>query len=276
MIGRRRDGRAHGRSGGRAQPTMGRMGGRRRSPGAARTARGPRPPRRGGPGPSATAGTAARPAAARDGRGRRAGRAARPAGPAAGLLLPAAVQRRPAAADRADHGLLGDQREGLRRGRQRLGLGDQAGHLRGDRHRRVLGLPAAARQHLPVAGPAAAVHLGGAAAGAQPAGGLRPADRPGGRIGPIEAQLHWLFIGGIQVQPSELAKFALVLWGAHVIARKGAALGWWRELATPLFPVVGLLFVLVGYNDLGTCSVCWPWWSACSGRPGCGCGSSAR
>lgn len=72
------------------------------------------------------------------------------------------------------------------------------------------------------------------------------------RIGPIEARLLWLFIGGVQVQPSELAKFALVLWGAHVIARKGAALGWWRELSTPLFPVVGLLFVLVGYNDLGT------------------------
>ncbi|WP_436971121.1 FtsW/RodA/SpoVE family cell cycle protein [Micromonospora coxensis] len=72
------------------------------------------------------------------------------------------------------------------------------------------------------------------------------------RIGPIEARLLWLFIGGIQVQPSELAKLALVLWGAHVIARKGAALGWWKELATPLFPVIGLLFVLVGYNDLGT------------------------
>lgn len=71
-------------------------------------------------------------------------------------------------------------------------------------------------------------------------------------FGPIEARLNWLFIGGTQVQPSELAKFALVLWGAHVIARKGAALGWWRELATPLFPVMGLLFVLVGYNDTGT------------------------
>ncbi|MEU6075157.1 putative peptidoglycan glycosyltransferase FtsW [Micromonospora sp. NPDC047074] len=72
------------------------------------------------------------------------------------------------------------------------------------------------------------------------------------RIGPVEASQLWLFVGGIQLQPSEFAKFALVLWGAHVIARKGAALGWWRELATPLFPVVGLLFVLVGYNDLGT------------------------
>ncbi len=46
-------------------------------------------------------------------------------------------------------------------------------------------------------------------------------------------------LGPIQLQPAELAKFALVLWGADVLARKGAALGWWRELATPLFPVVG-------------------------------------
>uniref|UniRef100_UPI0038B31B1A FtsW/RodA/SpoVE family cell cycle protein n=1 Tax=Micromonospora acroterricola TaxID=2202421 RepID=UPI0038B31B1A len=80
----------------------------------------------------------------------------------------------------------------------------------------------------------------------------RLTDQDSARVGPIEARLLWLFIGGIQVQPSELAKFALVLWGAHLIARKGAALGWWRELATPLFPVIGLLFVLVGYNDVGT------------------------
>ncbi|MEV0810810.1 putative peptidoglycan glycosyltransferase FtsW [Micromonospora sp. NPDC050200] len=71
-------------------------------------------------------------------------------------------------------------------------------------------------------------------------------------LGPLRANLLWLNLGPIQVQPSELAKLALVLWGAHVVARKGAALGWWKELATPLFPVVGLLFVLVGYNDLGT------------------------
>ncbi|MEQ4304462.1 putative peptidoglycan glycosyltransferase FtsW [Plantactinospora sp. B6F1] len=71
-------------------------------------------------------------------------------------------------------------------------------------------------------------------------------------LGPLEAWQLWLYIGPIQLQPSELAKFGLVLWGADMIARKGAALGWWRELATPLFPVVGLLFLLVGYNDLGT------------------------
>ena len=72
------------------------------------------------------------------------------------------------------------------------------------------------------------------------------------RIGPFHAELLWLYIGPIGIQPSELAKLGVVLWGADIIARKGASLGHWRELAMPLFPVVGLLFVLVGYNDLGT------------------------
>ena len=72
------------------------------------------------------------------------------------------------------------------------------------------------------------------------------------QIGPFHAELLWLYIGPVGIQPSELAKLGVVLWGADIIARKGAALGHWRELAMPLFPVVGLLFVLVGYNDLGT------------------------
>src|SRR3954454_4923007 len=72
------------------------------------------------------------------------------------------------------------------------------------------------------------------------------------RIGPVHAELLWLYLGPIGLQPAELAKLGMVLWGADVIARKGRALGHWRELARPLFPVVGLLFVLVGYNDLGT------------------------
>jgi cell division protein FtsW len=72
------------------------------------------------------------------------------------------------------------------------------------------------------------------------------------KIGPIRAQLLWLYLGPIGLQPAELAKLGMVLWGADVVARKGPALGHWRELTRPLFPVVGLLFVLVGYNDLGT------------------------
>jgi cell division protein FtsW len=71
-------------------------------------------------------------------------------------------------------------------------------------------------------------------------------------IGPVHTNLLWLYFGPVGLQPAELAKLGMVLWGADVIARKGPALGHWRELARPLFPVVGLLFVLVGYNDLGT------------------------
>ncbi|MEU4217063.1 putative peptidoglycan glycosyltransferase FtsW [Actinoplanes sp. NPDC026623] len=75
-------------------------------------------------------------------------------------------------------------------------------------------------------------------------------DKP--RLGPLHAEFLWLYIGPVGVQPSEFAKLGVVLWGSDIIARKGASLGYWRELAMPLFPAVGLLFVLVGYNDLGT------------------------
>ncbi|WP_117208296.1 FtsW/RodA/SpoVE family cell cycle protein [Allorhizocola rhizosphaerae] len=71
-------------------------------------------------------------------------------------------------------------------------------------------------------------------------------------IGPIESETLWLWIGPVQLQPSELAKFALVLWGADVLTRKGKRIINWRELVMPLFPAVALLFILVGYNDLGS------------------------
>ncbi|WP_052311533.1 MULTISPECIES: FtsW/RodA/SpoVE family cell cycle protein [unclassified Actinoplanes] len=72
------------------------------------------------------------------------------------------------------------------------------------------------------------------------------------QVGPLRVSLLWLSFQGLVIQPSELAKLGIVLWGADMIARKGPALSRWRELAMPLFPVVGLLFLLVGYNDVGT------------------------
>jgi len=71
-------------------------------------------------------------------------------------------------------------------------------------------------------------------------------------LGPVYAVKNWLHIGGFQLQPSELAKLALLLWGAQILVRKGTAIGNLRELAVPLFPVAGIMFALVGYNDLGT------------------------
>jgi len=62
----------------------------------------------------------------------------------------------------------------------------------------------------------------------------------------------WIQVGPVTVQPSEIAKLALVLWGADVLIRKRSLLAQWRQLAIPLLPVSGTLLLLVGYNDLGT------------------------
>lgn len=66
---------------------------------------------------------------------------------------------------------------------------------------------------------------------------------------------RWLDLGFVQVQPSELAKLALVLWGADLLARKKdlGLLNEWRHLLLPLLPGTGLfvLLVMLG-SDLGT------------------------
>jgi cell division protein FtsW len=73
------------------------------------------------------------------------------------------------------------------------------------------------------------------------------------RLGPLSADRLWLYLGPLQVQPSELAKLMLALWVADVLVRKGDRAAAWSDLSRPLFPVAGLLFLLVGFNDLGTC-----------------------
>lgn len=64
----------------------------------------------------------------------------------------------------------------------------------------------------------------------------------------------WLEVSPeLRIQPSELAKLALVVWGAHVYARKGAQLRGWSALAVPYLPVAGGIVALtVVQSDLGT------------------------
>jgi cell division protein FtsW len=66
---------------------------------------------------------------------------------------------------------------------------------------------------------------------------------------------RWIMLGPVQFQPSELAKLALVLWGADLLARKEklGLLVDWRHMLVPLMPGTGLLalLIMVG-DDLGT------------------------
>jgi cell division protein FtsW len=66
---------------------------------------------------------------------------------------------------------------------------------------------------------------------------------------------RWIAIGGQQIQPSEIAKLALAVWGADLLARKErlGQLADWRHMLVPLMPGAGLLCLLVMTgDDLGT------------------------
>jgi cell division protein FtsW len=72
----------------------------------------------------------------------------------------------------------------------------------------------------------------------------------------VNGAQRWISFGGpFQLQPSEPAKLALILWGADLLARKEKLrqLGEWRHLLIPLLPGAGVLVMLVMIgSDLGT------------------------
>src|SRR6202041_2770334 len=66
---------------------------------------------------------------------------------------------------------------------------------------------------------------------------------------------RWIAIGGQQIQPSEIAKLALVVWGADLLARKDKLghLADWRHMLVPFLPGTAVLCLLVMTgDDLGT------------------------
>jgi cell division protein FtsW len=63
----------------------------------------------------------------------------------------------------------------------------------------------------------------------------------------------WFTIGPLSVQPVELAKVALALWGAHVLVIKRALLHQWRHLLVPVVPTALVMFALIMLQpDLGS------------------------
>jgi cell division protein FtsW len=70
----------------------------------------------------------------------------------------------------------------------------------------------------------------------------------------VNGNRNWIRLLGQQLQPSEFAKVALVLFGATVLTKKRRMLGRFLHVAVPLvFPAGGLLLLLVlAGGDLGT------------------------
>ena len=67
---------------------------------------------------------------------------------------------------------------------------------------------------------------------------------------------NWLALGPIVIQPSEIAKLALILWAAHVYAHKDRRLGSLHQVMMPVVPGLLLATGLVIFgHDLGTALV---------------------
>jgi cell division protein FtsW len=70
----------------------------------------------------------------------------------------------------------------------------------------------------------------------------------------VDGSTRWIALpGGFNLQPSELAKLAIALWGSDLLVRKRRVLGDWKHLFVPLIPVSALLLLLIMLEpDMGT------------------------
>jgi cell division protein FtsW len=70
----------------------------------------------------------------------------------------------------------------------------------------------------------------------------------------VSGATRWIDLpGGLQIQPSEPAKLALVLWGADLLARKEKRLTETKHLLVPLVPIALAMGLLVmAQPDMGT------------------------
>jgi cell division protein FtsW len=72
----------------------------------------------------------------------------------------------------------------------------------------------------------------------------------------VNGNKNWLALGPVQIQPSEIAKLAIVLWAAHVYAQKDRRLGSLHQVMVPVVPVLlGITLLVIIGKDLGTALV---------------------
>ena len=85
----------------------------------------------------------------------------------------------------------------------------------------------------------------------------------------------WLVLGSLSVQPSELAKLALLLWMGQVLAARGRLPRSPRMLLMPVLPVFALMVVLImlqpdpGHHGRADASCSWRCCSSPARRGGC-------
>ncbi|MBW3615671.1 MAG: putative lipid II flippase FtsW [Actinobacteria bacterium] len=73
----------------------------------------------------------------------------------------------------------------------------------------------------------------------------------------VSGSSRWLGYGPLRLQPSELAKLGLLLFGADLLSRRSHLVGEWRETLRPLVGIYAVLAVLlIAQPDLGTTLVC--------------------
>ena len=69
----------------------------------------------------------------------------------------------------------------------------------------------------------------------------------------VNGSARWLGFGFLQFQPSELAKFGLIVFVADLLTRRAASMGDWRATLQPVLLVVGIVAGLIMLQpDLGT------------------------
>ncbi|SFW74946.1 putative lipid II flippase FtsW [Amycolatopsis australiensis] len=61
----------------------------------------------------------------------------------------------------------------------------------------------------------------------------------------MDGAQRWFALGPLSLQPVEVAKVALTLWGAHILVIKSRLLRHWRHLLVPVVPAGLLMFALV-------------------------------
>ncbi|MGZ4442072.1 MAG: putative lipid II flippase FtsW [Nocardioidaceae bacterium] len=72
----------------------------------------------------------------------------------------------------------------------------------------------------------------------------------------VNGNRNWLSLGPLTMQPSEIAKLAMILWCSDLYARKEKLLGSAKHVLVPMLPVTGVIVALVVLqHDLGTALV---------------------